>query len=183
MVHFNVPDVVSTVDEQLILKKNTPHVLFISYDGMTDPLGQSQVIPYLQGLADSGFKITILSCEKSEVYNSNKAAIDKLLKQKGINWAPIMYTKRPPVLSTLYDINNLRRKAKKIYSDHPYQMVHTRPGIPALVGHWLKKQYNIAFLNDIREFYADSRVDGGMWDQSSALYRRIYHYFKSQELK
>ena len=25
-------------------------ILYISYDGMTDPLGQSQVIPYLVGL-------------------------------------------------------------------------------------------------------------------------------------
>lgn len=61
-------------------------------------------------------------------------------------------------------------------------MVHTRVGIPALVGLWLKKKYGVYFLNDIREFYADSRVDGGMWNQSSPLYRIIYRYFKKQEM-
>jgi hypothetical protein len=35
-------------------------VLYLSYDGMTDPLGQSQVIPYLKGLADAGHQITIV---------------------------------------------------------------------------------------------------------------------------
>ena len=39
-------------------------VLYISYDGMTDPLGQSQVLPYLKGLSNRGHRITILSCEK-----------------------------------------------------------------------------------------------------------------------
>ncbi len=29
-------------------------VLYLSYDGMTDPLGQSQVIPYLVGLSKRG---------------------------------------------------------------------------------------------------------------------------------
>ena len=39
-------------------------VLYISYDGMTDNLGQSQVIPYLQGLSEKGYSIHLLSCEK-----------------------------------------------------------------------------------------------------------------------
>ena len=60
-------------------------------------------------------------------------------------------------------------------------MVHTRPGIPALVGLWMKKKYGVKFLNDIREFYADSRVEGGMWNTKNPLFKVIYKYFKSQE--
>jgi len=39
-------------------------VLYISYDGMTDPLGQSQVISYLAGLSRKGYRIHLLSSEK-----------------------------------------------------------------------------------------------------------------------
>ena len=35
--------------------------LFLSYDGMTDPLGPSQVLPYLVGLAARGHRITLIS--------------------------------------------------------------------------------------------------------------------------
>ena len=49
----------------LVTMKN---ILFISYDGMTDPLGQSQVIPYLQGLSKKGFQFYLLSCEKPEAF-------------------------------------------------------------------------------------------------------------------
>jgi len=43
-------------------------ILYISYDGMTDPLGQSQVIPYLIGLSQKGYVITIISCEKEDKF-------------------------------------------------------------------------------------------------------------------
>lgn len=179
MVYPHVSIMVPALDE--IMNNKKPHVLFISYDGMTDPLGQSQVIPYLQGLCSNGYAITLLSCEKPEVYNAGKENIETILKGSNIEWRPIMYTKRPPVLSTLYDVYQLKKTAAKIYRENNFLMVHTRPGIPALVGLWLKKKYGVAFLNDIREFYADSRVDGGMWNQSSFLYRQIYKYFKKQE--
>lgn len=160
-----------------------PHVLFISYDGMTDPLGQSQVIPYLAGLQQLGFNITILSCEKKEIYESRKAAVADIIAKSGLRWKPLMYTKKPPVLSTLFDIIQLKRAAKKIHLTNPVAMVHTRPGIPSLVGFWLKKKYRVKFLNDIREFYADSRVDGNMWPQKNIVYKTIYHYFKRNEDK
>ena len=156
-------------------------VLFISYDGMTDPLGQSQVIPYLQGLSKYGYKIFLLSCEKKEVFLQNKPVIEKLLLPFNIKWIPIKYTKNPPVLSTLIDIINLRREAKKIHKKYGIDMVHTRPGVPALVGLWMKKKFGIKFLNDIREFFADSRVDGKMWDMKNPLFKIIYNFFKRKE--
>jgi glycosyltransferase involved in cell wall biosynthesis len=60
-------------------------------------------------------------------------------------------------------------------------MVHTRPGIPALIGLWMKKKLGVKFLNDIREFYANSRVDGGMWNKENFFYKRIYTFFKQKE--
>ncbi len=159
------------------------NILFISYDGMTDPLGQSQVIPYLQGLSKYGYKIFLLSCEKKKVYQQRKDTVQKILDEASITWVPLNYTKKPPVLSTLIDMIRLRSAAKKIHLQNQLSMVHTRPGVPALVGLWLKEKYGIKFLNDIREFYADSRVDGGIWNESNFLYKRIYTFFKNQEAK
>lgn len=160
---------------------NQKKILFISYDGMTDPLGQSQVIPYLQGLSKAGFKIFLLSCEKKQVYLQNKAIIQQLLDTSKITWIPLNYTKKPPVFSTLLDIYKLRRAAKKIHRENKLDMIHTRPGIPALVGLWMKKTMGVKFLNDIREFYADSRVEGGMWNTKIPMYVSIYNFFKKKE--
>lgn len=148
---------------------------------MTDPLGQSQVIPYLQGLSRAGYNIFLLSCEKEQVFEQTKEIIQALLDESNIHWVPLTYTKNPPVVSTLIDIIKLRKAAKKIHRQHHINMVHTRPGVPALVGLWMKKKMGIKFLNDIREFYADSRVEGGMWHTGNPLYKMIYNFFKHKE--
>lgn len=148
---------------------------------MTDPLGQSQVIPYLQGLSKKGFNFYLLSCEKPQAFEKNKDAVKKMLDGYSIQWHPVPYTKSPPVISTLKDILRLRKKAKQIHLQHSIDMVHTRPGIPALVGLMMKKKLGVKFLHDIREFYADSRVEGGIWNKKNPLFRIIYNYFKEKE--
>ncbi len=36
-------------------------------------------------------------------------------------------------------------------------------------------------MHDIREFYADSRIDGGIWNSNNFFYKAIYNYFKRKE--
>jgi glycosyltransferase involved in cell wall biosynthesis len=157
------------------------NILFISYDGMTDPLGQSQVLPYLLGLSKHGYKIFLISSEKEQAFAQNKTIVEELIKNSGITWVPLNYTKKPPVLSTMIDIYKIKKAAKKIHQQYKLDMVHTRPGVPALIGMWMKKKFGIKFLNDIRDFYADSRVDGKMWDLKNPLYNTVYKYFKRKE--
>ena len=59
--------------------------IFISYDGLTDPLGQSQILPYMIGLSSKGYEITILRCEKKDVFDKNRALIEASCKEAKIN--------------------------------------------------------------------------------------------------
>lgn len=157
------------------------HILFVSYDGMTDPLGQSQVLPYLLGLEKAGYRFTILSCEKLHRFLAGKEDVRSIITGLDITWVPLKYHKYPPVLSAIYDVQRLKTKALAIHKRDPFDMVHTRAGLPALVGLWLKKKTGIKFLHDIREFYADGRVDGGLWDLNKFHYKKVYQYFKKKE--
>lgn len=159
----------------------TKKILFISYDGMTDPLGQSQVIPYLLGLCRFGYKFTILSCDKPDKFKENKDYVEGLIKGSFIEWVSIPYHKRPAVLSSMYDYWRLKQAAAQLQKKRKYDMVHTRPGIPTLVALWMKKKYGIRFLNDVRGFWADERVDGGMWDLKKPVFKKIYNFFKKHE--
>ena len=156
-------------------------ILFISYDGLTDPLGQSQILPYLTGLTKYNFEFTILSCDKPDLYKKNKAYVKNLLKPFPIKWRSIPYHKTPPVLSSIFDFYQLKQTAKKLHKKEKFHMVHTRPGVPTLVALWLKKKYKIKFLNDVRGFWADERVDGGMWDLKNPLFKKVYDFFKKHE--
>lgn len=157
--------------------------LYLSYDGMTDPLGQSQVIPYLNGLTKKGAEFHLISFEKKEAFNKNKGLISNLLATSNINWHPQQYTKNPPVVSTLLDIEHLYKEVRRLHKIHAFDLIHCRGYITSMVGLRMKKKYKVPFIFDMRAFYADERVDGGHWNQKNILYKQIYQFFKRKEVE
>ncbi|MBG8552292.1 glycosyltransferase [Hymenobacter guriensis] len=158
-----------------------PRVLFISYDGMTDPLGQSQVLPYLVGLSARGYEITLLSTEKRERYTQHAKTIQDITSQAGIRWETIFFTSNPPVLAKLYDRYQLRAKAVALHKQHRFDMTHCRSYVSAEVGLYLKQKFGVKLLFDMRGFWVDERVEGGMWNLKNPVYRQAYRNYKQKE--
>ncbi len=156
-------------------------VLYISYDGMTDPLGQSQVLPYLIGLSKKGYKFTLLSFEKKEKYEKLKETINHITAEAGIEWVPISFTANPPFVSKFYDTVRMRKKAFYLYRKNGFDMVHCRSYVAADVGLRMKKKFGVKFFFDMRGFWADEKKDAGAWNQNSFLFRKIYRYYKKKE--
>jgi glycosyltransferase involved in cell wall biosynthesis len=156
-------------------------VVFLSYDGITDPLGQSQILPYLFGLSSNkNYKITIVSFEKIKNHLQNKDVILNKLKENNIDWIPLKYTKYPPIISTLWDIYRLKKVVNKL-KVKGLDLIHCRSYITSLVILRFKKKYNTPFIFDMRGFYPDERVDGKIWSLKNIIYKKIYNYFKSKE--
>src|SRR5690349_951548 len=101
----------------------TMRILFITYDGLSDPLGQSQVLTYLVRLANKGHKITIISTEKKSAKHV-VSEIQELLDKNNIGWYSIRYTKKPQVFSTLYDCLKLFLLATKVCRKEKFDIVH-----------------------------------------------------------
>ncbi len=156
-------------------------VLYISYDGMTDPLGQSQVLPYLSKLAIAGYQFTLLSFEKKHRFKKEGRIIQDLCAQAGVDWQPLFFTKNPPILSKVYDRWQMRRKAGKLHRKHHFDMIHCRSYIAAEMGLALKKKTGVKFLFDMRGFWADEKVDNGQWNQGRFFFRRVYKHYKQKE--
>jgi glycosyltransferase involved in cell wall biosynthesis len=156
-------------------------VLYLTYDGLTDPLGQSQILPYLEGLSQKGHDIHILSFEKPHAFARLENTIRKRCKQSGLIWTPLTYTKTPPVLSTLKDLEVLEKEVRRLHADQAFDLIHCRSYLTALVALKLKREKGIPFIFDMRGFYADERVDGKIWNLTNPIYKRIYDYFKVKE--
>ncbi len=144
-------------------------------------MGQSQILPYLIGLSKFGYRITIISAEKKENFAKRKGLITSIIQQNQLIWEPILYSKKPPVFSTLWDIYKMQQKALQIHKIQRFRIVHCRSYITALVGLYLKKKKGIKFIFDMRGFWADERVEGGLWNLKNRLYKTIYQYFKVKE--
>ena len=158
-----------------------PAVLYISYDGLTDPLGQSQVLPYIIGLSKEGFDFTILSFEKKEKLAKEGTIIRKLTADAGIRWVPLSFTAKPPILAKIYDRYRMWQTALSLHRKYNFQMTHCRSYVSAEIGLRLKRKCGVRMLFDMRGFWADEKIDNGQWNLKNPVYKQIYLHYKKKE--
>jgi glycosyltransferase involved in cell wall biosynthesis len=150
-------------------------VLFISYNGMLDPLGQTQVLPYLRELAKRGVRFTLLSFERARAFTPEGAAKCEQLRSElatqGIEWHWLRYHQRPSVPATIYDVLAGIRKASSLIKSNRVEMIHARGHIPATIALALKKRFPIKMIFDVRGLMAEEYVDAERWRKDSLPYR------------
>lgn len=156
-------------------------VLYITYDGLTDPLGQSQVLPYIINLSKHGFSYKIISFEKADKYAENKNIIEDIIKDHPIEWYPEKFTSTIPLLSKVYDLKQMVSRAKKICKENNISLIHCRSYQAAYTAMKIKKELNTPYLFDMRGFWVDERIDGGIWNKKSPLYQQLYKKLKGVE--
>ena len=156
-------------------------ILFICIDGLTDPLGQSQIIPYFKGLRALGHEVTLLSAEKPNNLEQNGSAIKQLLIDAQLKWEFIHYRIHPPLISSYLNYVALKRKAIQLMQKENYDVVHCRSILPAMIGHVLKLKFGSKLIFDMRGFWADERVDGKLWNLKNPIYNNLYLFFKKKE--
>ncbi len=150
-------------------------VLYISYNGMLDPLGQSQVIPYLRELSGRGVRFTLLSYERSVAFTEEGIERCRQLKQTlaahGVEWHYLRYHKSPSLPATVYDIIAGVRLGASFVKRQGIHMVHARSYIPAAIALALKKRFGIKMIFDIRGLMGEEYVDAAHWSRGSLRYR------------
>ncbi len=158
-------------------------VLYLSYDGMTDPLGQSQVLPYLKGLSKAGYDIHLVSYEKTDRFRKFRKVIQEICDEANIKWHPQDYVLGGGLKTTLKQVRRMKKITFYLHDLHNFDIVHCRSYISALSGLELKRKKGTKFVFDMRGFWADERVDGKIWNLDNFLYRTIYKFFKRKEIQ
>ncbi len=152
-----------------------PRVLFISYTGMLEPLGRSQVIPYLRELAGEGFEFTLLSFERESAFSEAGQFTREKLKQElaesNIEWHWLRYHKKVSLIATPYDVVTGIRYASSLIKSRRIDLVHARSQIAAAIAVALKKRFGLKMIFDIRGLMAEEYVDAGHWPADSVRYR------------
>jgi glycosyltransferase involved in cell wall biosynthesis len=154
---------------------NQRRVLYISYNGMLDPLGQSQVIPYLKELSRAGIKFTLLSFERDQAFTpegvAQCSALQQELAESEIEWHWLRYHKTPSLPATGYDVWAGTRYAARLVRRNRIEMVHARSHIPAAIALRLKRRFGVKMIFDLRGLMAEEYVDAGHWRKDSIPYR------------
>lgn len=149
-----------------------PRFLYVSYDGMLEPLGQSQVLAYLERLAGE-YEIRLISFEKASDWQdgTRRAALEKRMAAAGIVWIPLRYHKVPSALATAYDIAVGTLVAIWQSLRHRPVAIHARSYVAGVMALMAKRVTGVRFLFDMRGFWADERVDGLLWPRDGRLHR------------
>ncbi len=150
-------------------------VLYISYNGMLDPLGQSQVIPYLKELSRAGVQFTLLSFERPRAFTpagvAQCSALQRELAESRIDWHWLRYHQTPSLPATGYDVWAGTRYASRLIRNKQIEMVHARSHIPATIGLRLKRRFGVKMIFDVRGLMAEEYADAGHWRKDSVPYR------------
>jgi glycosyltransferase involved in cell wall biosynthesis len=147
-------------------------VLFISYSGMLEPLGQSQVLAYQERLADD-HPIYLLSFERPADWanTTEREIVARRIRNAGIHWYPLRYHKQFSVLATLWDIVSGTFVGGYLVIRNRLSVVHARSYVPAAMALLIKRAVGTKLIFDMRGFWADERVDGGLWPRYGILHR------------
>lgn len=147
-------------------------ILYISYDGMLEPLGQSQVLAYLKHLS-VGRTVHLISFEKAADWENTeeRERVACEMAVSGIVWHPLRYHKRPSALATAWDIGMGIAVGLWLIVRYHLQIVHARSYVASVMALALKRLTCVKFIFDMRGFWADERVDGGLWPRDGRMYR------------
>src|SRR5712691_9260071 len=156
----------------MLVPRMKPAVLYLSYDGVLEPLGESQVVSYLEHLAVD-HAITLLSFEKpGDVADAPRVeAMAQRLAAHHIEWVRLSYHKRPPVLSTALDVFSGIVRARRIARARRIQILHARSYVPALIALGARSVSGAAFLFDMRGFWVDEKVEAEHWKRGGLVHR------------
>jgi len=150
-------------------------VLYITQNGIADHIGQSQVAPYILGLAAMGHSVHLLSAEKAG-RDETIARYQALFDAAGIAWTRVPYHLTPKVLGPMWTQWQLERAARAIVRSKPISALHCRSFPAAMIGYRIKRTLGVKYLFDFRDFYADGGLAKG-----SPLLRPLYWRMKRME--
>ena len=146
------------------------HCLYITYDGLLDPLGQTQILPYIFALADDGFRFTILSFEKLD---RDPQAINHLycqLQRKNINWIHL-----PFVRGRFQGLFRILRGAKAVHQismEDPFAIAHV-----LCSSIWSRFPPQLCRVLDSL-FIVSQRNEVAAWQHTEPVLRRLFGFYR-----
>lgn len=158
-------------------------ILYLSYDGLLDNLGQSQILPYIIKLNATGYKFHIISFEKRGRVNFQEQSA--FLKSIDIEWTPLKFTVGSSSLLKAYDLIRFVIKVLSVVAQKKYDLVHARGHVSAFVAYICTLFVEIPIIFDYRGMWVEERVDKGGWNPLKAIDRfemRLWRNFESKSL-
>jgi len=151
-----------------------PRALYLSYSGLLEPLGRSQILAYLSRLSVD-FQFTLVSFEKAnDLQNKEEVlALKKECERFGILWQPKVYHHKPRFLATLVDLCVMLFLTWFYSKNSSVKLVHCRSYIPAIAAWLVGKVTGKPFIFDMRALWLEEMIEAGRLQRSSLMHKSL----------
>jgi glycosyltransferase involved in cell wall biosynthesis len=144
--------------------------LYLCYQSIQEPLTQTQVVSYLEGLALARYRSVLLTFEPKALAPRAARVWSERLRAKGIAWHWLRYHKRPTVPATAWDILTGTELGLRLIRRYRVCLLHARSHVPGVMAIALKRLTGRRMLLDLRGFMAEEYVDAGVWPAGGVLF-------------
>ena len=151
--------------------------LYISHIGMTEPLGQSQVLPYLRGLAAAGADIRIMSFERATTTRETIDAQQEVMRADGLRWHPLVRSAGHGLAVKVVESGAAELRGLAAALVERPNIVHARSYLPAAAADVIASlSPGSKLLFDCRGMLGDEYVDNGQWTEDRAEFRLLKRF-------
>jgi glycosyltransferase involved in cell wall biosynthesis len=119
-------------------------IMYVTHDSLSEGIGMSQIIPVVLGLSKSGWKVGVLSCEKTEC----PPDIQLEFENAGVVWIPLRFGRS----GAIGGLGRLARIA--LYLPHA-RAFHCRGDLAAVA---VVIRHRGKFLWDVRGLWIDQKI-------------------------
>lgn len=147
-------------------------ILYLTRNGLLEPLGQSQVFGYLKGLARD-HSITLITHEKLGDWTDGKemAAAIAQCAEAGINWQPRPFRGGRRGISGAQDLVAFARAATNFVGNQKVELVHARSYLPAAIAWYVWRRTGVPFIFDMRALWPEELITAGRVKRDSITHR------------
>lgn len=150
-------------------------VLYLTRNGLLEPLGQSQIWPYLRGLSRY-YSFVVISFEKPTDCADFVAAqcMKRNCTTQGISWIAFLFRSRPRPWAPVLAFTQLGIVAfRQLFLQPKPQLVHARSYVPAAIALLLFRLTGVPFIFDMRALWPEELVTAGRLRRNSLLFRSL----------
>ena len=148
--------------------------LYLTRNGLLEPLGQSQVFGYLRGLSQD-HAITLITYEKSEdqADTARMALAREACAAHNIRWLPQEFRPRPKIVAPALSMMRMTWLVWREVRGGRAGLIHARSYIPAAVALSVHRLTGVPFIFDMRALWPEELITSGRLKRGSVLHRAI----------
>lgn len=148
--------------------------LYLTRNGLLEPLGQSQVFSYLRGLSQE-HRITLITYEKDDDWADTQrvAKLRAECERLGIRWLPQRFRPRPKVIAPALSMARMVWLVMREVRRQRVRLIHARSYIPAAVALVVSRLTGVPFLFDMRALWPEELITAGRLRRGSMLHKAM----------